>query len=165
MLSWLMGYPFSAATADFQAAVLADEVEAPIAAGDLPVRFIMSETQGNMGSSQNGDTYVWSTTYLHPVDGIVSRENEVNIHVYAYSNEATRDHHFDVLATARQAFLQRIDGYNVLSYYDRTMAGHIWISGPYVIIVGSGNPADGNPNPWLSMFSEYMVIMYPPDRN
>jgi hypothetical protein len=165
MLSWLLGYPFTAAPADFQTTVQANDVEAPIAAGDLPERFIVSETRGYSASLQDGDVFVWSTTYLHPVDSVVSRENQVNVRIMAFSNQAARDQNFKPLATARQAFLQRIDGYDVLSYYDHITGGHIWISGPYAIIVGSGNPADGTPNAWLAIFSELLVELYPPDRH
>jgi hypothetical protein len=165
MLTWLMDHSFTAAPADFQAAALADEAAAPIAVGDLPEGFIVTKARGYAGSSQEGESYTWTTTYQYPIDDVVSRENRIEIRICAYSNEASREHHFVVMANYRQAFLQRIDRYDVLSYYDRTTAGHIWISGPFVIIVSSANPADGSPNPWLSVFSEFMVDLYPLDMN
>jgi hypothetical protein len=165
MLTWLMKHSFTAAPADFQAAARADEVTAPIAVGDLPEGFIMTEARGYAGSSQDGESYTWTTTYQFPVDGMVPRENRIEVRICAYSNEANREHYFELMATYRQAFLQRIDRYDVLSYYDRTTAGHVWISGPFVIIVSSANPAGGGPNPWLSVFSKLMVGLYPPDTN
>ncbi|HEY69911.1 MAG TPA: hypothetical protein G4O08_04915 [Anaerolineae bacterium] len=165
MLTWLMNQSFSAAPEDFQAAAQADEVEPPIAVGDLPEGFIMSESRGYESYPQEGKSYTWTTTYQYPIDGIVSPENRVEISIKAYSNETSRGPAFEAMARARQAFLQRIDRYDVLSYYDHATAGHVWISGPFVIIVRTANPSDGSPNPWLSVFSEFMVTLYPPDTN
>ncbi len=163
MLAWLLEHPFAAATNDFQAEVLRDQFDPPIDVGELPDGFIVTESRGGVAYLPDGEAYVWSTKYLYPVDNQVSLENDVGISIFAHTNEAVREYHYGVMARNREAFLVNVGEYEVLYFFDQTTIGHIWLSGPYTVIVGSAPPIDGTPNAWLTIFSELLVDLYPPE--
>ncbi len=162
MYGWLINHPYIVIPDDFQLAVQADDVTPPVSVDDLPEGFIVTESRGGVAYLPEGEVYLSSTTYLFPVDDQVSLENDVRVSITAYSNEAVREHHFEVLSSSRTAYLQSIGGIDVLYFYDQTTLGQIWISGPFAIVVGSAPPADGTPNAWLRIFSEFLLDMYPP---
>lgn len=165
MLPWLMSYSFAPAPADFITMVQSGEVTAPIAGADLPEGFLFTKVRSSSSSYHGGELYSWSATYLFPIDDVVLDENNVSVRIYAFSDETARGGYFESMANHQQAFLQRIGGYDVLSYYSHRMTGHMWVSGPYTLTLSSYLPADGTPNAWLTIFSTLLVEMYPPERN
>jgi hypothetical protein len=164
MLDWLMEHPFIVIPEDFQAAVEADQVTPPIDVDDLPEGFIVTEPRGGIAYLSDGEVYVETTTYLFPYDDQVALENNVTVSVAAYANEAVREHHLGILATNRHAYLLSVGGFEILSFYDQTTVGQMWISGPLAIFVGSA-PPDDTPNAWLTIFSEFLLDVYPPETN
>jgi len=165
MLDWLVEHPFIVIPEDFQATVQADQVTPPFDVDDLPEGFTMTASRGSVAYLSAGEVYVVTTTYRYPYDDQVSLENNVSVSVSAYANEATREYHLGILATNRLANLLSIGENEVLSFYDQTSVGHMWISGPLAIFVGSAPPDDGNPNAWLTIFSELLLDVYPPQIN
>jgi hypothetical protein len=155
MLDWLLEHPFIVIPEDFQANVEADQVTPPIDVDDLPEGFIVTASRGGVAYLSAGEVYVETTTYLFPYDDQVALENNVTV----------REHHLGILATNRLANLLSIGENEILSFYDQTSVGHIWISGPLAIFVGSAPPDDGNPNAWLTIFSEFLLDVYPPEIN
>jgi hypothetical protein len=165
MLAWLFAYPFKDAPEEFQEAVYTNQVDPLIDVGDLPEGFIMTESMGGVAYLPEGEAFNARTEYLFPIDDEVSPENSVTVSLLAYANADVRAYHFEVLVRTRQAHLQNIGAVDVLFFYDQSSIGHTWISGPFLVLVGSAPPADGSQNAWLDIFSEFMVDLYPPGTN
>jgi hypothetical protein len=165
MLTWLMAHPFTAAPVEFHEAVFTNQIEPPIDVGDLPEGFIATESLGGIAYLPDGEIYNAITEYLLPSDTEVLPENSLKVTIIAYMNEDVRDIHFEALARNHLAYMRSVGEYDVLFFYDESTVDHVWISGPYMIVVGSAPPADGSPNAWLSIFSEFLLDLYPPDTN
>jgi hypothetical protein len=165
MLAWLLAHPFRPAPQGFQDAVFANRINHPISVGDLPEGFIMTEPVGGVAYPPEGEAFNARTEYLYPIDDQVLPENSVTISVFAYSNADVREHHFEVMARDRQAYLQSIGEIDVLYFYNHASVGHAWTAGPFLIVIGSAPPANGSLNAWLDIFSELLVELYPPDRH
>ena len=162
MVGWLMEHPFRPAPMDFKTAVLADQLEPPLAIEDLPEGFNLYLCRGGVSYQPEGEIYMASTIYQLPVDDTVELENEVKLSVIGYENAEIRERHFEILSTNRNSYLEVVGDYEVLVFYDENTITYMWFSGPYVIGVDSAFPPDGTPNAWLPTFAELMLVVYAP---
>lgn len=165
MLTWLTEHRFIAVSEDFRDTVRTCQFAPPAAVDDLPEGFNVNDATCYGSEAADGEAFLATTTYQFPFGDQTLLEHYVSVVVVAYSNEAVREWHFGILAINREALLVEFGEFEVLSFHDQTAVGHIWISGPFAIIVTSASPPDGSPNAWLSIFSEILLDVYPPQTN
>jgi hypothetical protein len=151
-LSWLRDQPFQPGS----------EEPAQLILSDLPEGFQAQDPESSSGDMmEEGIAYITRLQYQNPDNGQVSSENTVDVHIFSYGTEETRNAHLDLIESQEYQWeFQPISGDLVVRYYTSSTDGRTWISGPYLIVIYSGLN-DSSSNLWVVDFAEMYLELYP----
>ena len=103
-----------------------------------------------------------AVTYQRPEGGQVSYLDEVGVQIVSFLEQAGRDAYLGGVPLEEYMWeFVEVGGQRIVSFYSSS-DGRIWISGPYVVVVvGSLDPSTGERNPWVDLFAELYLELYP----